>query len=56
MQFPDTSLDWMYSEQISLSRYFKVFPCDLGYTAEWPAMFLAAIGEVKKVKLDINSR
>lgn len=56
MQFPDTFLDWMYSEQISLSRYFKVFPCDLGYTAEWPAMFLAPIGEVKKVKLDINSR
>lgn len=48
MQLPGTSLDWVYSEQISLSRYLKVFPCDLGYVAEWPATFLAAIGEVRK--------
>lgn len=45
MQLP---LNWVYSEQISLSRYFKVFPCDLGYVAEWSATFLAAIGEVRK--------
>ena len=48
MQFPATPLDWEYSEQSSLSRYFKVFPCDLVYIAEWPATFLAAIGEARK--------
>lgn len=48
MQLPGTSLDWIYSEQISLSRLFKVFPCDLDYVAEWPATFLAAIGEARK--------
>ena len=48
MQLPGTSMDWEYLEQSSLSRYFKVFPCDMVYVAEWPATFLAAIGEVRK--------
>lgn len=48
MQLPGTSLNWVYSEHTTRSRYFKVFPCDLGYVAKWPATFLAAIGEVRK--------